>query len=106
MRTKSRFARIRQLTRKLRERKYCKIRLPQQRATSPMEDTSIRSGPTEGYLLQVRGMAISLIHSKADQCIGAAMALKYARAQDLPSFPSVGIDKDASAFSAANLANR
>lgn len=33
------------------------------------------------------------------------MSLKYARAQDLPSFPSVGIAKDGSAHSAANLAH-
>lgn len=33
------------------------------------------------------------------------MSLKFARAQDLPSFPSVGIAKDGSAHSAANLAH-
>lgn len=36
---------------------------------------------------------------------GAATSLKYARAQDLPSFPVVGIDTQSSAGAAANLAN-
>lgn len=36
---------------------------------------------------------------------GAAASLKYARAQDLPSFPVVGIDTQASAGAAATLAN-
>lgn len=36
---------------------------------------------------------------------GAAASLKYARAQDLPSFPVVGVDTQASAGAAATLAN-
>jgi hypothetical protein len=36
---------------------------------------------------------------------GAASSLKYARAQDLPSFPSVGIDTVNSGLTAATLAN-
>ncbi|KAF2433444.1 hypothetical protein EJ08DRAFT_647468 [Tothia fuscella] len=37
---------------------------------------------------------------------GAATSLKYARAQDLPSFPSVGIDTKNSGLTAATLANQ
>jgi hypothetical protein len=37
--------------------------------------------------------------------LGAASSLKYARAQDLPSFPSVGIDTASSGLTAATLAN-
>ncbi|KAE9971735.1 hypothetical protein EG327_009757 [Venturia inaequalis] len=36
---------------------------------------------------------------------GAAASLKYARAQDLPSFPSVGIDTQKSGLSAATIAH-
>jgi Eisosome protein 1 len=41
----------------------------------------------------------------ANNGIGAAASLKYARAQDLPSFPSVGIDTQRSGLSAATLAH-
>lgn len=37
--------------------------------------------------------------------VGAAASLKYAKPQDLPSFPIVGIEKGNSGFSAANLAH-
>lgn len=42
----------------------------------------------------------------ADKSAGAASSLKYAKAQDLPSFPSVGIDTKTSANTAALLANQ
>jgi hypothetical protein len=38
--------------------------------------------------------------------IGAAASLKYAKAQDLPSYPVVGIDTKSSASAAALLANK
>lgn len=41
-----------------------------------------------------------------DAIAGAAASLKYARANDLPSFPSVGIDTSSSAGAAALLANQ
>lgn len=40
------------------------------------------------------------------RCAGAATSLKYAKAQDLPSFPVVGIDTRSSAGAAALLANQ
>lgn len=47
----------------------------------------------------------SIRASSSNNFKGAAASLKYARAQDLPSYPSVGIDAQTSGLSAATLAH-
>ncbi|QDS72844.1 hypothetical protein FKW77_007051 [Venturia effusa] len=58
----------------------------------------------EGSLLQASSFPLcSILVSNKNK--GAAASLKYARAQDLPSFPSVGIDTQRSGLSAATIAH-
>lgn len=61
--------------------------------------------PTAGSLPPVSTMPWSTAHSSLTTSFqGAAASLKYAKAQDLPGFPSVGIETTKSGNKAANLA--
>lgn len=53
-----------------------------------------------------QGLNYPLDADKKLSSAGAATSLKYARAQDLPSFPSVGIDTKNSGLTAATLAHQ
>lgn len=67
---------------------------------------STRSDRTESFRQQVSRKQRHGTNCWSDAIAGAAASLKYAKANDLPSFPSVGIDTSSSAGAAALLANQ
>ena len=68
---------------------------------------STRSDRTESFRQQVSRITLKCYTcNRSNVRTGAAASLKYAKANDLPSFPVVGIDTSSSAGAAALLANQ